>query len=153
MISGIKKDVGMGLLVLSLYNMSCLHTAIPTPSFCGFWHGHPYIPLHFLKMFLYFVLYNLSVNVIIMAIVYITSWETFLTEYKEVAYLHGRSSAGYINAPVLLETYSTYTCMQLHLLQVRLILADHKTSYYVPTSSSCHSILTACEVILQIDHS
>ena len=48
-----KKDVGMGLLVLSLYNMSCLHTAIPTPSFCGFWHGHPYIPLHFLKMFLY----------------------------------------------------------------------------------------------------
>ena len=55
MISGIKKDVGMGLLVLSLYNMSCLHTAIPTPSFCGFWHGHPYIPLHFLKMFLYFM--------------------------------------------------------------------------------------------------
>ena len=31
----------------TLYNMSCLHTAIPTPSFCGFWHSHPYIPLHF----------------------------------------------------------------------------------------------------------
>ena len=31
--------------------MSCLHTAIPTPSFCSFWHGHPYIPIHFLKMF------------------------------------------------------------------------------------------------------
>ena len=31
--------------------MSSLHTAIPTPSFCSFWHGHPYIPIHFLKMF------------------------------------------------------------------------------------------------------
>ena len=45
-----KKDVGMGLLVYSLY-MSCLHTAIPTPSFCSFWHCHPYIPLHLKKMF------------------------------------------------------------------------------------------------------
>ena len=36
--------------------MSSLHTAIPTPSFCSFWHGHPYIPIHFLKMF--FILYN-----------------------------------------------------------------------------------------------
>ena len=35
--------------------MSSLHTAIPTPSFCSFWHGHPYIPIHFLKMF--FILY------------------------------------------------------------------------------------------------
>ena len=31
--------------------MSSLHTAIPTSSFCSFWHGHPYIPIHFLKMF------------------------------------------------------------------------------------------------------
>ena len=31
--------------------MSCLHTAIPTPSFCSFWHSHPYTPIHFLKMF------------------------------------------------------------------------------------------------------
>ena len=45
-----KKDVGMGLLVY-LYNWFCLYTAIPTPSFCGFWHCHPYIPQHFWKMF------------------------------------------------------------------------------------------------------
>ena len=38
--------------------MSCLHTAIPTPSFCSFWHGHPYIPIHFLKMF--FILVNIQ---------------------------------------------------------------------------------------------
>ena len=38
--------------------MSSLHTAIPTPSFCSFWHGHPYIPIHFLKMF--FILYIFS---------------------------------------------------------------------------------------------
>ena len=31
--------------------MSSLYTAISTPSFCSFWHGHPYIPIHFLKMF------------------------------------------------------------------------------------------------------
>ena len=31
--------------------MCCLYTATSTPSFCRFWHGHPYIPLHFLKMF------------------------------------------------------------------------------------------------------
>ena len=31
--------------------MSSLHTAIPTPSFCSFWHGHPYIPIHFLLVF------------------------------------------------------------------------------------------------------
>ena len=37
--------------------MSFLYTAIPTPSFCSFWYGHPYIPLHFLKMF--FILYLL----------------------------------------------------------------------------------------------
>ena len=44
----LKKDVGMELLVLgvALYNISCLYTAIHTPSFCGFWHRHPYIPLH-----------------------------------------------------------------------------------------------------------
>ena len=36
--------------------MSSLHAAIPTPSFCSFWHGHPYIPIHFLKMF--FILYT-----------------------------------------------------------------------------------------------
>ena len=29
-------------------NLSCLYTAIPIPDF---WHCHPYIPLHFLKMF------------------------------------------------------------------------------------------------------
>ena len=31
-----KKGVGMGLPVQSLYIMPCLHTAIPTPCFCGF---------------------------------------------------------------------------------------------------------------------
>ena len=56
MISDIKKDVGMGLVWL--YNMSSLHTLIPTPSFCSFWHGHPYIPIHFLKMFYILVQYT-----------------------------------------------------------------------------------------------
>ena len=37
--------------------MSSLHTAIPTPSFYSFWHGHPYIPIHFLKMF-YILVYK-----------------------------------------------------------------------------------------------
>ena len=47
-----------GVTYVALYNMSCLHTAIPTRSFCGFWHGHPYIPLHFLKMFSVLVIYG-----------------------------------------------------------------------------------------------
>ena len=39
--------------------MSCLHTTIHTPSFCGFWYGHPYIPLHFfLKVCFYTLLYT-----------------------------------------------------------------------------------------------
>ena len=72
MISDIKKDVGMGLVVYSLYNMSFLHTAIPTPSFCSFWHGHPYIPIHFLKMFFILVPFVkdgewISMNEIVMA--------------------------------------------------------------------------------------
>ena len=41
----------MGLLVLSLYDMSCLHTAISIPRFSGLWYDHLYILLHFLKMF------------------------------------------------------------------------------------------------------
>ena len=31
-----KKDLGMGLLVQSLHNMSCLHIAVPTLSIRGF---------------------------------------------------------------------------------------------------------------------
>ena len=40
MMSGTRKDIGVGLPVLSLYNMSCLHNAIPASSFCGVWHSH-----------------------------------------------------------------------------------------------------------------
>ena len=40
--------------------MSSLHTAISTPSFCSFGHGHPYIPIHFLKMF--FILVTITVT-------------------------------------------------------------------------------------------
>ena len=39
---------------------SCLYTAIPIPSFCGFWHRHLYIPLHFWKMFSYLFVYFFS---------------------------------------------------------------------------------------------
>ena len=42
--------------------MSSLHTAIPTPSFCSFWHGHPYIPIHFLKMF--YILVHIYIQLI-----------------------------------------------------------------------------------------
>ena len=31
--------------------LCCLHTAIHISSLCGFWHCHPYIPIHFWKMF------------------------------------------------------------------------------------------------------
>ena len=49
-----KKDVGMGLLVQLLCNLSCLHTAIPTPSFCGFWQAAIPTSLYILeKCFLY----------------------------------------------------------------------------------------------------
>ena len=45
-----KKDAEMGLLV-SFYDLSCLHTAIHLfSSSCGFWHCHPYIPPHFFKV-------------------------------------------------------------------------------------------------------
>ena len=30
---------------------------VSTPSCCGFWHGHPYIPVHFWKMFYLLVHY------------------------------------------------------------------------------------------------
>ena len=32
-------------------HLCCLHTAIHISSLCGFWHCHPYIPIHFWKMF------------------------------------------------------------------------------------------------------
>ena len=42
----IKNDVGMGLIVLSLDTMSCLHTAISTSSLCLFWYSRPYIYIY-----------------------------------------------------------------------------------------------------------
>ena len=56
--------------------MSSLHTAIPTPSFCSFWHGHPYIPIHFLKMF--FILLVLLYNYISALLCYASLILTFL---------------------------------------------------------------------------
>ena len=44
--------------------MSSLHIAIPTPSFCSFWHGHPYIPIHFLKMF-FILVYKVLLHCVI----------------------------------------------------------------------------------------
>ena len=41
----------MGLLVQSSYAPTCLHTAIHISGWCDFWHCHPYILLHFWKMF------------------------------------------------------------------------------------------------------
>ena len=35
-------------------HLCCLHTAIHISSLCGFWHCHPYIPIHFGKCFWYF---------------------------------------------------------------------------------------------------
>ena len=33
-----------------------VHIGIPTPCLCGFWHGHPYIPVHILeKCFMYYL--------------------------------------------------------------------------------------------------
>ena len=26
-----------------------MHNGVPTPCLCGFWHGHPYIPVHILE--------------------------------------------------------------------------------------------------------
>ena len=45
-----KNDVGMGLLV-GTWGYLGIHIS----SLCGFWHCHPYIPIHFWKMF--FILY------------------------------------------------------------------------------------------------
>ena len=36
-------------------HLCCLHTAIHISSLCGFWHCHPYIPIHFWRMFLILV--------------------------------------------------------------------------------------------------
>ena len=33
-----KKRCRDGVTCVVFYNLSCLYTAIPTPSFCGFWH-------------------------------------------------------------------------------------------------------------------
>ena len=41
-------------------HLCCLHTAIHISSLCGFWHCHPYIPIHFWKMF--FILYDKAVE-------------------------------------------------------------------------------------------
>ena len=48
----IKHSVSPNAPYMSVY-MSRLHSATPTPSFCGFWHGHQYIFLHFLYTGLY----------------------------------------------------------------------------------------------------
>ena len=39
-----KNAVAVGVL---FYALSCLHTVIPTPSFCGFWHCYLYLPFKF----------------------------------------------------------------------------------------------------------
>ena len=44
---GKKKGCRDGVACVVFYNLSCLYTAISTPSFCDFWHCHPYISLHF----------------------------------------------------------------------------------------------------------
>ena len=71
-------------------------------------------------------MFYVLVNVIIMAIVPPYGRQSIK---KQLTYMEDLQLATSINAPVLFETYSTYTCRQLHLLQVRLILADHKSSY------------------------
>ena len=48
-----KKNVGMGLFVQCLYAL-CLHLV----SYRGFWHCHPYIPVHFWKMFYLLYIYT-----------------------------------------------------------------------------------------------
>ena len=83
-----KKDVGMGLFVYCLYALSFLHTAIPTPSFCGFWHCHPYIPLHFWKMFFILVCVHFCCTIVLTNLLYTSdrlceSWRSS-TAYTEV---------------------------------------------------------------------
>ena len=54
-----------GFACVVFYNLSCLYTAIHTPSFCGFRHCHPYIPLHFWKMFFILVYIYIYIYIII----------------------------------------------------------------------------------------
>ena len=44
-----KKDVGDGVIC------AVFVCPVSTPSFCGLWHCHPYIPLHFWRMFYIFI--------------------------------------------------------------------------------------------------
>ena len=50
----------------SLFMPSCPHTVIPTHSFCGFWHCHPYIPLHVWKMFSTAIHVSLCTSILIL---------------------------------------------------------------------------------------
>ena len=52
------------VILQSLYALSCLQNAISTHSFCGFWHGHSYIPRLFWKCFLYLYLYYICVTLL-----------------------------------------------------------------------------------------
>ena len=38
---------------------------VSTPSFCGFWHCHPYIPVHFWKMIYLLVPYTCTITMLI----------------------------------------------------------------------------------------
>ena len=55
-----KKMYGWGYLCSPL---CCLHTAIHIPSLCSFWHCHPYIPIHFWKMFFILVAINKNTTI------------------------------------------------------------------------------------------
>ena len=44
-------------------SLTCLHTAVPTPRFCGFWHGHSYIFAHFYEIILVSLVFHSTVHV------------------------------------------------------------------------------------------
>ena len=77
--------------------MSCLTTAILTPSFCSFWHCHPYIPLHFLKMFS--ILYNYELTSLVYS--YFSNADPLEVSFEQAMY-EVNEAAGQVEVCVIL---------------------------------------------------
>ena len=114
--------------------MSSLHTAIPTPSFCSFWHGHPYIPIHFLKMF-FILLYNDCFSCSLLA-------AAAPMVCEEVAIFEGRH--GYVA--------EKSRCRDLPFEKSGTTMSGHLWSWYSPRCSTvaCRPVesMALCQVLL-----
>ena len=88
--------------------LCCLHSAIHISSLCGFWHCHPYIPIHFWKMF--FILYITQVIVWKHAVAVHLHVSSSVQISIAQAKHHRRCLTIYVNNHIIVHTCMSYAC-------------------------------------------